>query len=109
MNLPITRIVSGGATGVDSLAELFAKKHDIPLVVHAADWRRFGRRAGPMRNKNIIRDIDILLAFPSEHSVGTLHTIQEAQHNNKNVHVFQLPSPLSYMSIPNETPPKAPE
>ena len=42
-------IISGGASGIDSLAERYAREHDLPLQVFAADWRRFGKSAGPRR------------------------------------------------------------
>ena len=50
-------IVSGGARGADTLAELYAKKHNYPLKVFPADWNTFGKRAGYIRNKQMHEDI----------------------------------------------------
>ena len=46
-------IVSGGARGADTLAELYAKKHNYHLKVFPADWNTFGKRAGYIRNKQM--------------------------------------------------------
>lgn len=45
----LEKIVSGGALGVDKLAEKFAKKYSIETVIFPADWKK-GRAAGPIRN-----------------------------------------------------------
>jgi predicted Rossmann fold nucleotide-binding protein DprA/Smf involved in DNA uptake len=39
----ITEIVSGGAKGVDSLGEMYAKENGIPLKVFPADWKTYGK------------------------------------------------------------------
>ena len=72
-------IISGGASGIDSLAERYAREHDLPLQVFAADWRRFGKSAGPRRNTQIVDAATHLLAFPSATSVGTYDSVRIAQ------------------------------
>jgi len=69
------KIVSGGADGIDSLAEMYAKNHNIPIIVHPADWTKYGKQAGPLRNQLIINDATHMIAFPSSNSKGTFHTI----------------------------------
>jgi len=52
-NQPKVAIVSGGARGADSLAERYAKEHNLPLKVFPADWNRFGKSAGYKRNRQM--------------------------------------------------------
>ena len=46
----ITEVVCGGATGADALGKLWAEKNGIPVKMFVADWKKFGRAAGPKRN-----------------------------------------------------------
>lgn len=43
-------VVTGGCRGVDELAEAWAVAHDAQVKTFSADWRRYGRAAGPIRN-----------------------------------------------------------
>ena len=56
-------VISGGARGADSLAARFAASHGVPLIVVPADWKRYGRKAGPIRNTEIVARADALAAF----------------------------------------------
>lgn len=80
-------IVSGGARGADSLAEQIAKDFDLELKVFPAEWNKFGRGAGMMRNTTIVENSDIILAFPIGKSVGTWDTIRKAKNSNKKVFI----------------------
>ncbi len=73
-----TEIVSGGAPGVDWLAEVYAKKNGIPFKLFPADWKAHGRAAGPIRNREMAAYGDILLAVWDGHNRGTRNMIQEA-------------------------------
>lgn len=84
---PITEIISGGAPGADSLAEDWAKKQNIPITVHKADWAKYGRAAGPKRNKKIIEDCDICIAFWDGTSKGTKNAIALSQKAGKKTKV----------------------
>jgi hypothetical protein len=61
-------VVHGGAEGCDFLAD-FVVSREYPhfkLEQHPADWDRWGKRAGPLRNKHMIdAGADVVLAFPS--------------------------------------------
>lgn len=72
---PITEIISGGASGADALAEQWAKEKDIPITVHKAEWAKYGRAAGPKRNKKIIEACDVCVAFWDGQSKGTKDSI----------------------------------
>lgn len=86
----ITTIISGGALGVDSLAEKYAKEYNINLIVHSADWTKYGKNAGLIRNTLIVNDCDKVIAFPSKTSKGTWNTINQAKNKNKDVIIFSI-------------------
>jgi len=82
---PGDRIVSGGCPrGGDRFAESLAAQYDVPIVIHRADWARYGRRAGFVRNVDIARDADVLIAcVAADRTGGTEHTIREFQKAGK--------------------------
>lgn len=62
----IDAIIHGGAQGADTMAGEFANVAGIREVVFEADWKRYGRRAGAMRNQRMIDEgkPDLVIAFP---------------------------------------------
>lgn len=85
-----THIVSGGARGADSMAETFAKKAGIPITIYPADWGRHGNAAGMIRNKQIVNDCQVVIAFPGPKSVGTRGTINLAEAKGIPCHVVEV-------------------
>ena len=91
-------IISGGHTdkygntkpGTDTLAWLYANEYKIPIIEHEASWKMYGRAAGPIRNKLIINDSSILVAFVSPSSVGTLNSITLAEDKGIIVHKINI-------------------
>lgn len=73
----IDTIVSGGARGADSYAEKYAHENGLNLIVHQADWNKYGRAAGFKRNQLIWDDSDVIIAFWDGESKGTKHTIDK--------------------------------
>lgn len=57
-------ILSGHCSGADMMAERYAKENGFELEVFPADWS-LGRKAGPLRNKQMIDVADFAIAFPS--------------------------------------------
>lgn len=80
-------IISGGASGVDTLAERYAAQHSIPIVIFEAQWNVHGKKAGPMRNRQIVDACTHMLALPSQSSVGTYDSINKAKCSEKHVTV----------------------
>lgn len=78
-------IVSGMARGADALAVKFAKEHNVKLYEYPADWGKYGKRAGYVRNEQMGNDSDELLAFWDGHSRGTEHMIKHMLRQNKPV------------------------
>ena len=54
----ITEIVSGGASGADTLAARYARENGIRLTEFYPEWEKFGRAAGPKRNTSIVCSVD---------------------------------------------------
>lgn len=83
-------IITGGAKGVDLWAEHTASHHMRGCVVYHADWRKFGRSAGYIRNNQIVKDADIVVAFWNGKSKGTRHTIQLSKNLGKSCIVVKV-------------------
>ena len=75
----ITEIVTGGAPGADSLAKRWAIKNNIPCKIFDADWKRFGKSAGVIRNNDIVDRSEAMIAFPSSKGIGTQNSISLAK------------------------------
>lgn len=59
-----TEIVSGGCRGGDKVGENFARQEVIQLKVYPAEWSKYGRAGGPMRNYAMARYADAVILFP---------------------------------------------
>ncbi len=83
-------ILSGHCSGVDQLAELYAKERGCELLLFPADWKRYGRGAGPIRNKQMVEKSDWVIAFWDQTSRGTASLISYAQKLNKKVFIKNI-------------------
>ena len=75
----ITEVVSGGAKGMDTVGEQWAKARNLPIKRFPADWTTYGKKAGYLRNKEMARYADGLIAVWDGKSAGTQHMIDLAQ------------------------------
>jgi len=82
------QIVSGGAEGADTLAECFANANLLPSLILRPDWDKYGKRAGFVRNMDIINASDEIFALWDGESKGTEHTIVNALDMNKDVDIL---------------------
>jgi len=89
-NGKITNIISGGCVGTDKLAEKYAIKYNIPTTIHEAQWDKYGKSAGPIRDKKIVDDCSHLIAFLSSKSVGTKITINMAKKAGKDITIIEI-------------------
>ena len=71
-------IVSGGARGADTIGERYAKENGFKVEKYPADWKRYGRSAGPRRNKQMAEVSDYVICFWDEKSKGTKTMIDYA-------------------------------
>jgi hypothetical protein len=75
-------IISGGARGADRIAAFWCKTLEINLIEVHANWKKYGRAAGPIRNKLMLdMNPDLVIAFHEdlENSKGTKNTVDEAE------------------------------
>jgi hypothetical protein len=89
--LKITMVISGGANGVDKMAERYAHENSLPLTVLPADWQAHGKSAGMIRNHEIVKTADQIIAIWDGHSRGTAATINMAKKAGKAVKVVKSP------------------
>lgn len=91
-NIPMncTEIVSGGAVGVDRLAEIYARKHNIPVKIFQPDYDYHGKRAPIIRNDSIVDRADYVVAFWDGVSHGTAYTIATCIKNGVPVRVVTV-------------------
>jgi len=87
--LDITLLVSGGAKGADSLGERYASENNITTLIFKPDWERHGRGAGMIRNTDIVKNSDIVVAFWDGSSKGTLDSIRKVEKLNKGLMIIK--------------------
>lgn len=81
-------VISGGANGVDKLAIAIARQRGINTVEHLPDYQNYPGSIAPLvRNKLIVDDCDILVAFPTHWSTGTWHAINLAKQQQKSIDI----------------------
>lgn len=75
-------LVHGDASGVDKIADRYARMHSIDRDKHPIPewvWEKVGRKAGPMRNDYMVRQADALVAVWDGESSGTKNAMQQAE------------------------------
>ena len=85
------KLISGGASGADSLAEEFARRRDLKKKIYKAKWQKYGKRAGFVRNEKIVKNCDVVVAFWDGESKGTKMTIDLARKIGLKVYVIMFP------------------
>lgn len=89
-----TVIISGGALGIDQAGETYANLNNIPLEVYKANWQRYGRGAGYVRNSLMISKAEAAIVVWDGKSKGSLHCAKEATRKGLKVYLTQAePTP----------------
>lgn len=88
-------VVSGGATGADSLAEVFAKNTNSKFTKIPADWNKYGKRAGYIRNREMHKFISqyehrLCIAFWDGISKGTAHNFDLANEFDTPIFIYNF-------------------
>ena len=80
---PPEAVIDGTAPGADTFAHEWAEAHGIPSLRFPAEWKRYGRAAGPVRNRQMIVEgqPDLVIAFHRDiaHSKGTADMVRQAR------------------------------
>ena len=100
-NITITEVVCGGAKGVDKLGSLWGSRHNIPIRLFPADWERYGRKAGMVRNEEMADYAEAAIILWDGKSSGTANMIDFAKQYNLTTLVYRTDL-LSY-SLYNRT------
>lgn len=73
-------VVSGGATGADTIAVDVANALGVISEVHPADWETHGKKAGMIRNRKMVDlGADVVLGFIMNNSRGATHCFEYAE------------------------------
>jgi hypothetical protein len=75
----ITEVISGTAPGADRLGERYALERGIPIKRFPADWIKYGKSAGYIRNEQMADHGERLIAFWDGYSRGTYNMIKIAK------------------------------
>lgn len=91
----ITEVVSGTATGVDSLGERYAKENRIPVRQFPANWNKHGKAAGMIRNREMLDyalpdgALIVIIVNNSPGSTGMLKIARESGLRYYAVHITE--------------------
>lgn len=89
-DLHITEVVSGTANGVDQLGEQWADGWDIPIKRFPANWDKYGKRAGYIRNEEMAKYAEACVIFWDGESNGTRNMIELAAKYGLKLFVFTI-------------------
>jgi len=91
IEFPKLTIIEGCARGADSMAESWADWYEVPIIHRPADWDRYGKAAGPIRNRAMLDEgPDLVVAFHRNlnKSRGTRNMVEIARAAGVPVRLF---------------------
>lgn len=85
-------LIHGACQGVDEYAHMWAEMAGIPVKQYPAKWCLHGPAAGPIRNQDMAKACDVLVAFPmkGKPNKGTMDMIRRARAQKKHAIVIEL-------------------
>lgn len=83
-------IISGGANGIDTLAEQYADTHRLSKYIIRPQYERYGRAAPLKRNEQMVNMADAVLVIWDGKSRGTQHTVAYAQKAKKQLTLVKI-------------------
>lgn len=84
----ITEVVCGGAKGADTWGKEWALAVGIPVKMFEADWGKYGKAAGHVRNQEMANYADALIALWDGKSPGTKNMIELAKKKGLQVDIY---------------------
>ena len=75
-------IISGTARGADRMGEQYAAEHGYKIDQFPAEWSKYHQGAGPIRNLEMVKTADAVVAFWDNQSTGTKNIIDCAKQEN---------------------------
>lgn len=83
-------IISGGAVGIDTLAEDFADKHNLEKIIIKPNYEMYGKAAPIKRNEEMVKLADKVLVIWDGKSKGTNSTINFAKKHSKPLEIVAV-------------------
>ena len=84
--------IHGGARGIDSMADNILKSMSLPVKVYLSDYQSYGIKAPLVRDRQMVTDCDMVVAFWNFKSHGTKFTIDYAKGRLIPVEIFDIRS-----------------
>jgi hypothetical protein len=84
------KVVHGAAPGLDTMADIWAKRLAVDVVACRADWDKHGKAAGPIRNEDMLIDHEPkrVIAFPG--GKGTADMVRRARNRRGKIDVIEI-------------------
>ena len=86
-----TLIISGGAKGIDTIAEKYADEHKISKLILLPQYNLYGKSAPIKRNEMMVDIADTVIIVWDGNSRGTKSTLQYSRQKNKNIILITVP------------------
>src|SRR6266576_655260 len=88
----LTEIIHGKARGADTLAGDYGRSNNIEVREFPAEWDKYGRGAGPIRNSQMLKEgkPDLVIAFLAPDSRGTQNMIDQARKAGVEVKMVEI-------------------
>lgn len=86
---PVSAVLCGEARGADTLGRRWATERGIPVESFPADWTLYKKKAGFIRNVDMLKNADVLVAIWNGYSPGTAHAIRTGR--ALGLPVFEIP------------------
>lgn len=86
----VTEIISGGADGIDTLAEKYADEHKLSKHILRPEYSKYGKAAPILRNHVMVDLADAVLVIWDGKSRGTRSTVNYAKEKGKDLTLIDL-------------------
>lgn len=86
----VSTVLCGKALGADTLGERYALTRGLPLEYYPANWDKYGKQAGFIRNTTMADNAEALIALWNGFSRGTAHMIRQAEARQLHVFVYKI-------------------
>jgi hypothetical protein len=98
--LPSVSICHGMADGVDTHADTWAVVNWCPVVGYKADWDKYHKAAGGIRNQLMLDEFkpQLVIAFPGPNSKGTWDMVRRAGKAGVETRIFKYVAPIESVS-----------
>ena len=90
-NMKDITVVSGGAKGIDTIAEKWARQKDYKTEIFLPEYDKYpGKLAPIIRNKTIMENSTHCIAFIKDSSKGTLNAIENAEKLGLKIRIIEV-------------------